>query len=219
MCKFMSKDVDHNWAGQTEERNQPENSAQGEEPKLFACPKPLRDGRARKNREKCLTQNCADRQQKNRKDKLYPTCGHRERIGLGNESSRPRDTSDHLSVALRFSPAAAVRRSSLRCSQSCRRLRRFTRIWERQFNSQRRDYTDRADELYAQALRVRALASRPAHVGAGAGVDLDCFAFFDEQRDVDRLAGLQSCRLGHVARSIASQAFGRLHHLEANGGG
>jgi|SRR6266480_1174666 len=118
MSEFVSKDVDHNWAGQTEEGNQPEESAQGEKPKLFARPKPLRNGRARKDGEKCLTENCADRQQKNRKHKSHPTRGDRERIRRGNESGRPRDTSDHLPVALRFSLTAAVRRSSLRCSQS-----------------------------------------------------------------------------------------------------
>src|SRR5439155_20439034 len=112
----MSKDVDHNWAWQPEEGNQPEESAQREEPKFFARPKPLRNGRARKDGEKCLTENCADRQQKNRKDKVHPTRGHRERIR--RESGRPRDTSNHFPVALRFSPAAAARRSSLRCSQS-----------------------------------------------------------------------------------------------------
>src|SRR6266516_1526831 len=116
----MSKDVDHNWAWQPEEGNQPEESAQREEPKFFARPKPLRNGRARKDGEKCLTENCADRQQKNRKHKFHPTRGEHERIRRGNESGRPRDTSDHLPVALRFSlTAAAVRRSSLRCSQRC----------------------------------------------------------------------------------------------------
>src|SRR5439155_8935579 len=36
---------------------------------------------------------------------------------------------------------------------------------------------------------------RAAHVGAGAGIDLDRFAFFDEERDVNGFTGLKFRRL------------------------
>ena len=49
---------------------------------------------------------------------------------------------------------------------------------------------------------------RAAHVGAGAGVDLDGFAFFDEERDVDRLAGLEFCRFSYVTGGITADTLG-----------
>ena len=49
--------------------------------------------------------------------------------------------------------------------------------------------------------------SRAAHVGTGAGVDLDGFAFFDEQRNVDSLARLKLCRFGDVAGGVTAKAF------------
>ena len=47
-----------------------------------------------------------------------------------------------------------------------------------------------------------------AHVGPGASIDLDGFAFFDEERDVNGFAGLEFRRLCHVAGGIAADAFG-----------
>jgi hypothetical protein len=117
MGEFMPEYVDNNRAGQPEECDQPENRAQGEEPKLFACPKPLRYGRARKDSEKCLTENCADRQQKNREHKFYPARGHDQRVGRRNDCSRPGDIPDDLFRAARFPLSAIGGRSSLRCSQ------------------------------------------------------------------------------------------------------
>ena len=49
---------------------------------------------------------------------------------------------------------------------------------------------------------------RPAHIGAGAGVDLDRFALFDEERDVDRLAGLEFCRFSYVTGGITADTLG-----------
>ena len=54
---------------------------------------------------------------------------------------------------------------------------------------------------------ARTTLSRSAHVGAGAGIDLDRFAFLDEKRHVNGLAGLELCRLGDVTGSIAAQTF------------
>src|SRR5881396_1543030 len=51
--------------------------------------------------------------------------------------------------------------------------------------------------------------SRAPHVGACAGIDLDCFAFFDEKRDVDGFSGLQLRRLGDVAGRVTPNAFRR----------
>ncbi len=49
--------------------------------------------------------------------------------------------------------------------------------------------------------------SRASHVGARPGVDLDRFAFLDEKRHVDGLAGFELCRLGDVAGGISAQTF------------
>jgi len=48
---------------------------------------------------------------------------------------------------------------------------------------------------------------RASHVRAGAGVDLDRFAFLDEKRHVNGLAGFELCRLGDVTGSVATQTF------------
>ena len=53
----------------------------------------------------------------------------------------------------------------------------------------------------------RDAALRASHVGARAGVDLDHFAFLDEKRHVNGLAGFELCRLGDVTGSIAAQTF------------
>src|SRR5439155_22164630 len=104
----MSKDVDHNWTWQPEEGNQPEESAQREEPKFFARPKPLGHGRARKDSEKCLAKNCAGWQQKHCEDKLHPTRRDYERRRCRNPESirSPRDVSDNLPVAFGVTPSA-----------------------------------------------------------------------------------------------------------------
>src|SRR5262245_60656529 len=54
----------------------------------------------------------------------------------------------------------------------------------------------------------RDAALRASHVDAGAGIDLDRFAFLDEKRHVNGLAGFELCRLGNVTGSIAANAFG-----------
>jgi hypothetical protein len=51
------------------------------------------------------------------------------------------------------------------------------------------------------------LVSRATHIGAGAGVDLDRFAFLDEKRHVNGLAGFELCRLGDVTGSVAANSF------------
>jgi len=51
------------------------------------------------------------------------------------------------------------------------------------------------------------IALRAAHVRAGAGVDLDQFAFLDEKRHVDGLAGFELRRLGDITGGIAAQTF------------
>ncbi len=53
----------------------------------------------------------------------------------------------------------------------------------------------------------RDAALRASHVGAGAGVDLDQFAFLDEKRHVDGLAGFELCRLGDITGGISAQTF------------
>ena len=53
----------------------------------------------------------------------------------------------------------------------------------------------------------REAALRATHVGAGAGVDFDRFAFLNEKRHVNGLAGFELCRLGHVTGGVAAQTF------------
>ena len=53
----------------------------------------------------------------------------------------------------------------------------------------------------------REAALRATHVGAGAGIDFDRLAFLDEKRHVNRLAGLELCRLGDITGSVAAQPF------------
>jgi hypothetical protein len=59
----------------------------------------------------------------------------------------------------------------------------------------------------AVALQNKDAALRASHVRAGAGVDLDQFAFLDEKRDVDGLAGFELCRLGDITGGISAQTF------------
>src|SRR4029434_4867570 len=110
MGELVSKDIEDNRARQPKERDQPEDCAQGEEPKFFARPKSLRHGRTRKDSEKCLAENGADRQQKERENKLHPSCRDHEWIRCRNpESIRgPRDISDDLPVAFGVTPYASV---------------------------------------------------------------------------------------------------------------
>ena len=58
--------------------------------------------------------------------------------------------------------------------------------------------------------------SRASHVSAGARVDLNRFALFDEERDVNGLAGFQGRRLSYVARSIAAHSLWRFYDFQTN---
>jgi len=78
----------------------------------------MHHGRTCEHCEKCLTENCADWQQKKRTDKLHPACRHSKRIRRGNASCRPRDVADNLSAAVAFTRPAIGCRSSIRRSQS-----------------------------------------------------------------------------------------------------
>ena len=64
----------------------------------------------------------------------------------------------------------------------------------------------RAGLAYSLGMTRKELGA--AHVGTGAGIDLDGFAFFDEERDVNGFTGLEFRRLCHVAGGIAADAFG-----------
>jgi hypothetical protein len=63
-------------------------------------------------------------------------------------------------------------------------------------------------DLLAALTFQRLHRSRAAHVGTGASIDLDGFAFFDEERDINGFTGLEFRRLCHVAGGIAADAFG-----------
>lgn len=60
---------------------------------------------------------------------------------------------------------------------------------------------------------------RAAHVGAINGADLDQFAFLDEERDIDDLAGFEGGWLLDIVRGVASNAFGGFDHFEDDRGG
>src|SRR5689334_2422100 len=83
--QFVSKYINQDRARKAKKRNQPEHRAQREKPKLFPCPKPLHNRYARECGKKCLTENCADWQKKNRKNEFHPARRDRERIGHRNE--------------------------------------------------------------------------------------------------------------------------------------
>jgi len=53
----------------------------------------------------------------------------------------------------------------------------------------------------------RDAALRASHVRARAGVDLDQFAFLDEKRHINSLAGFELCRLGDVTGGISAETF------------
>lgn len=76
------------------------------------------------------------------------------------------------------------------------------------------DQEQDAAAIWAGATLLDAPTLRAAHVVAGARIDLDQFAFLNEQRYVYRLAGLENRRLRHIRRGIAAKTFGRFDHLE-----
>ena len=80
------------------------------------------------------------------------------------------------------------------CKQSCLRIARSISASCR-------------DEQAGSLCSPEPNALRPSHVCARAGVDLDRFAFLDEKRHVNGLAGFELCRLGNVTGSIATNAF------------
>lgn len=55
---------------------------------------------------------------------------------------------------------------------------------------------------------------RSAHVSAIDGADLDHFAFLDEERDIDDLAGFEGGGLLNIVRRVAADAFGGFYDLE-----
>jgi hypothetical protein len=55
---------------------------------------------------------------------------------------------------------------------------------------------------------------RPPHIRAGARIDLHRFAFLNEERDIDGLAGLENSGLGDVRRGVAAQTFGRFDNFQ-----
>ena len=58
--------------------------------------------------------------------------------------------------------------------------------------------------------------SRSAHVGAGASINLDRFAFLDEERNIDFLSSLERGGLRDITCGIAAQAFRRFDNLQIN---
>ena len=54
----------------------------------------------------------------------------------------------------------------------------------------------------------------PSQIRAGTSIDLDRFAFLDEERNVDFLSSFERGGLGDIARSIAAQAFRRFNDLQ-----
>ena len=89
-----------------------------------------------------------------------------------------------------------------------RRVAKFPRLVEERVSC--------APRSVPAGLRQAQVALRPAHVGAGASIDFDRFAFFDKQRHVDRFSGFEFCRFGHVAGGIAPHTLGRVDHFEVD---
>jgi hypothetical protein len=102
------------------------------------------------------------------------------------------------------------------------KLPQITQSWPAKIKTEPR-IRDRANEVmdYRSAAEIipllhQSIASRASHVGASARVDLDRLAFFDEQWDVDDLAGLECRWLGHIARCVAAQSLCGFGHFEAH---
>ena len=194
----------------------------------------MRHSRARERREKCLRQNPAHRQQKNRKDKFHPLCGNGERLGFRDEASRccARNAADNFPAALRIARAAILffdvrfvqpnrpqitqnavdlEKRNLRFLGSTGRwpvIRQLAEMPTSYLQSRRVHLRQAAETEQAGGLcSPETSALRAAHVGAGAGVDFDRFAFLDEKRHVNGLAGFELCRLGDVTGSVAAQTF------------
>ena len=179
--------------------------------------------------------NAAHRQQKNRKDKFHPFCGNGERLGFRDKASRccARNATDNFPAALRIARAAILFFGCALRRQIVRRLRGTRWIWKSEicdfWGSQAaglfisaacRDANEPAATVFmcmfpasCRKLQASGLCSpemsalRAAHVGAGAGVDFDRFAFLNEKRHVNGLAGFELCRLGDVTGSVAAQTF------------
>src|ERR1700675_2517376 len=87
MGQLVSEDVKQHWPWQTDKRDQPEHRAQREEPEFLSGPQTLRDRRSREHGEKCLSQNRADREQKDGEDKFHPARRDHERSHRGRAPS------------------------------------------------------------------------------------------------------------------------------------
>src|SRR5262249_18189646 len=183
----------------------------------------------RERREKCLGKNAADRQQKKREHKFHPPRRDCQLLRWLDEASRScaRNASNNFLAALGIARVAILFRSALRSSQS---LPQITQPYRNKRKTE--PQIARPPGMIAEQAHLPAVASakagrlpapdnrsgcrtvnsvsrlRAAHVGTGAGVDLDGFAFLDEKRDVDGLAGFELCRLGDVAGGIAANALG-----------
>ena len=73
MRHLVAKDVDDDRSRQTYERDEPKDDTEREEPKFRAGPQALINRRSGESGEKCLGQDRAPWQQKNRNDVFDPT--------------------------------------------------------------------------------------------------------------------------------------------------
>src|SRR6266480_2490024 len=95
MCQLVAEDVDDDWSRQTEERDQPKHCAEGKKPKFRASPKLLVKRGTGESGKKCLGENRAPRQQKERDDIFHPPRRHRQwHRMIGGSSRRRHDIAD-----------------------------------------------------------------------------------------------------------------------------
>ena len=122
-------------------------------------------------------------------------------------------------VAMKFRGVArATLRTTFRPRFELRVLRlffdlRFVAKSSADYADLRRRRQDRTADLQGKVARATGLRitphylSRAPHVGAGAGVDFDRFAFLDKKRDVNGFPGFELCRFGDVAGGIAAKSL------------
>jgi hypothetical protein len=195
----------------------------------------LRHRGPRKRRKECLAQGGAERQQKEAEEELNPAGGHSERAVFWPRACIRDNVRNNFDAAAGLASFLNYR-SSLRRRHDyatflSRKSRKRKGFRNKIYNEHGADaikscpkYLGRHKRsslpnpgICEEARQVVAPYLRPAHVGSSAGIDLDGFTFFDEERDVNLFAGLKNGRLGHVAGGIAAETFGRLDNFETNG--
>ena len=99
------------------------------------------------------------------------------------------------------------------------RRRRFLAVESNAFADYQRAQKKGESQHIKSRYRWFETGLRAAHVRPGPSVDSDDFALFDEERNLDRFAGFEFCRLLDIVRAIAADSFSGFNHLQLHRGG